>query len=313
MEILQQLFGVAFLSAAVRLATPLLLTAFGEVIAERAGVINIGIEGIMLVGAFFGSAVAVWTGNLWFGVLAAATAGLIVALIFGFFCITLMTDQIVTGLVMNILAVGATSLMLRVFFPGQSWDTKTPGFALISIPLLKDIPVLGPTLFQEQEPLTYVALLLVPIFWYVLYRSGLGLSLRAVGEHARAADTLGIDVSRLRYVGTLIGGVMAGLGGAFVSLGVVGLFQDNMIQGRGYIALAVVIFGKWDPIKVLLASLIFGGAQALEFRIPITSLRIPTQVPAMIPYILTLIALVGIVGRTQVPAELAKPYDRDEG
>lgn len=311
-QIIIQLFGIGFLTTTVRLATPLLLSALGAAVSERTGVLNVGIEGMMLVGAFFGSAVSVWTGSLWLGLVAAAAAGLVTAILFAFFCVTLKTNQIVTGLIINILALGMTSLLLRVLFPGQSWDTKTSGFQLITVPFLKDIPILGPMLFDRQEPLTYIAVFLTLVIWYVLYRTRLGLSLRAVGEYARAADSVGINVSLMRYAGTMVSGAMAGLGGAFISLSVVRLFQDNMIQGRGFIALAVVIFGKWHPFGVLVASLVFGAAQSLEFRIQTTGLDIPAQLPAMLPYFLTLIALAGLVGKTTPPAEDGIPYVREE-
>lgn len=310
-KILQQLFGAGFLVASIRLGTPLLLGALGAGISERSGVFNVGIEGMMLIGAFFGSAVTVWTGSLWFGLLAALIAGALTALVFAFFCVTMKTNQIVTGLVINILALGTTSLMLRVLFYGAGLDTRTPSFAPISIPVLRDIPIVGPVLFDQQEPLTYIAVLLVPVIWYLLYRTRFGLCLRAVGEHARAADTVGINVAQVRYIGTIISGAMAGLGGAFISLSVVRVFQDNMILGRGFIALAVATFGKWHPYRILLAAILFGAMQSLEFRVQVLGLDISAQLPAMLPYILTLLALAGLVGRITPPAEDGIPYMRE--
>jgi simple sugar transport system permease protein len=311
LHILQQLFGSGFLAASIRLAVPLLLIALGCAVSERSGVMNIGVEGIMLIGAFFSSAVSVWTGNLWIGVVAGIVFGILTAVIFAIFCVTLKTNQIVTGLVFNILALGTTSLLLRVIFPGQSWDTKTPPFNPITIPVLKNIPALGDMLFNHQEPLTYIALLLVPVFWYLLFRTRFGLSLRAVGEYARAADTVGINVDKMRYIATLICGGMAGLSGAYLSLGVVHLFEDNMVLGRGFIGLAVAIFGKWHPIRILGAALVFGAIQSLEFSLQTTDLNISAQLPSMLPYILTILALVGLVGKITPPAEDGIPYIRE--
>jgi simple sugar transport system permease protein len=238
-------------------------------------------------------------------------SGALTALVFAYFSVTLKTNQIVTGLVINIISLGMTSLMLRVFFYDAGGDTRTPAFVPISIPLLRDIPLIGPAAFDKQEPLTYIALFLVPLIWYLLYRTRFGLSLRAVGEHARAADTVGINVEKMRYIGTVISGALAGLGGAFISLSIVRVFQDNMILGRGFIALAVAIFGNWQPFRILVAAILFGAMQSLEYRVQVLDLDISAQLPAMLPYLLTLLALAGFVGKITPPAEDGIPYIRE--
>lgn len=310
-ELLTTAFLVGLLQATLRTATPLLLAALGEMLSERSGVLNIGLEGTMLIGSLFGFLVANQTGNTWLGILAGGIAGLLIALIHAVLSVTLSVNQTVAGVGINILCLGISMTVYRTVFGMASSGVPTaPAQQPIYIPVLSDIPVIGPVLFQ-QMPLVYIALALVPLSWLILYKTEFGLSLRAVGEHPLAAETLGVNVARMRYTAVLLGGFLTGIAGTFLSLGLLNIFLDNMTAGRGWIALAVVIFGKWEPKGVLGAALLFGLAQAFQLRLQSTGLDIPYQFLLMAPYVLTVIALVGAVGRSIGPAALAKAYTRE--
>lgn len=306
-----ELFGGDFLSAAIRLAAPLLLAALGGALSERSGVLNIGLEGMMLAGAFFATAGAVWSGDLWTGVVLGILAGALLGAVLGVFAVSLYADQITTGIVLNIFALGLTSFLLRVFFGvGGAGKTQTPPFDVIPIPYLSDLPVAGPILFRHIL-LVYLAVFLVAVLTYLIFRTPLGLSIRATGEFAKAADMMGIPVAGIRYACVIGSGALAGLAGAFLSLGHVHVFVDNITQGKGYIALAVVILGRWRPVGALIGALIFGGAEALQFRVHTLKVPIPEQVPVMLPYVLTIIALVGSMKKTRPPAEDGIPYIKE--
>jgi len=309
LEGLIEFFTAAFFAAAVRLATPLVFTAIGGIFSERSGVVNIGLEGMMLTGAFAGVVGAFFTGNVWLGVLIAVAAGALMALIHAFLSVTIRGDQIVSGVAINILALGLTTYSLRIIW-GLQDKPRVPGFAVWKIPLLGDIPFIGEVLFQHI-PLVYLAVLLVPLAHFVLFRTSWGLSLRSVGEHPRAADTLGIGVLRTRYMCVMISGALAGLGGAFLSLGQLQTFLENMSAGRGFIALAALIFGKWMPARTMAACLLFGGAQAAIVRIPALNYSVSPQLLSMFPYLLTLLMFVGLVGKTTPPAAIGKPYVKE--
>lgn len=298
-------------------ATPLTLGAMCGLLCERSGIINIAIEGMMLFGAFAGVAFAALFDNLWMGLIAASLTGGVVAGLHAVLSIKYKVDQIVSGTVINILAVGATRFLnLRVLEPA---GLSTPGhFDAIRIPLLADIPIVGPILFENQ-PTTYIMLILLVVVNYVVFFTPWGLRMRACGEHPRAADTVGVHVNRMRYISVIIGGLIAGIGGAYFSLGQVGTFEDAMTRGQGFVALAAMIFGNWNPIGGFIAALLFGFANALQVKMqilqpvlchPYITTSIPPEFLQMAPYILTIIVVAGVVGRVRPPAQEGKPYEK---
>lgn len=308
-DILTTTFIVALLSAAIRLSIPILFAALGGMYSELSGVSNIGLEGIMLVGAFAGVVGSYYTGSQWFGALMAIIFGILIALIFSIATVNIKINQIVTGVAINLLAVGLTSFFFRAIFGITTVPITVNNFKSLEIPILSSIPILG-EIFFKQTVLVYIAFLLVPISYYILYKTSWGLSIRTVGEHPMAADTVGISVDKVRTICVLISGALGGLGGCFLSLGQFNMFVDNMVSGRGFIAVAAVIFGKWNPKGVLLASLLFGFADALQIRIQMTGVNIPYQFLLMFPYLLTIVAVTGIVGRTSSPRALGNPYEK---
>jgi len=307
-ELIQSI--VNFLAADIRLATPILLTAIGMIYSERAGIVNIGAEGMMLVGALTGVVGSFYFGSAWFGALGAIIAGGLMGLLFGFITITLQGNQIVTGIAFNLLGLGLTTTASRVIFGTTSTRPEIDAFSAVAIPGLSKIPILGPVFFN-QSVIVYFAIVLVLATYFILYYTSWGLELRAVGEVPKAADTVGVNVYKVRYFSILIGGALAGLGGAFLSLGLVSLFTENMVAGRGFIAIAAVIFGKWNPFGVLLAALIFGAGDATVFRLQAMGTDIPYQFIRMIPYVITIAALAGFVGYSRAPGASGIPYEKD--
>ncbi len=299
-------FVTSILAATWRLATPLIYTAVGEVFAERSGVLNIGLEGIMLFGAFTGFAAASFTGSRDVALLAAILVGLLCGLIFAIFVVSIKANQIVVGAAFNMIGLGLTGFLYRTMF--TSIVQGIEAFPPINIPVLSQIPVLGDAFF-EQSILVYATLLLVPLATFVLYRTAFGLSVRSVGEHPRAADTVGIDVARMRYLSCLIGGALAGVGGAFLTIAHTNQFVEGIVSGRGFIALAVVVFGRWKPWGVFWASMLFGVFYALQLRLQaMTNFFIPYQFWQALPYLATLIVLVALRGRSAAPKALGVPY-----
>ncbi len=302
-----------FLQSAVRISTPLLLAALGELAAEKSGVINIGLEGKVLMGAFAGFAATALSGSLALGVLAAMMGGLLLAILFGFFCITLRNDQIVTGAALNFLAAGTTGLLYKVLFGTTgSVSTITP-FAEWDLFKLKTFPLIGPMLFA-QGTLTYLAVALALVMTWLYYRTGLGFHLEAAGEHPRAADAAGIPVNRVRWCAVLFEGLLGGLAGASLSLSLSNTFNEEMSNGRGFIALAIVIFGRWNPLGIVGAGLFFGAATALQLLLQASeNVWLRSQYPylQMLPYLLTLMVLVAAVGRSRPPAALGVHYHRE--
>ncbi|MFO8035319.1 MAG: ABC transporter permease [Anaerolineales bacterium] len=295
----------AVLASAVRQATPLVLGAMCGLIGERSGIINIGIEGQMLMAAFIGFLANVWTGNLLVSVLLGMGSGALLGLLLAFMSVTLKIDQIIGGTVINIIATGLTGYFYQV---GLTTKGK-----LSPIPLgkLAEIPVIGRALFNNP-PITYTAIILVFLVHYVLFSTRWGLRTRAVGEHPRAADTVGVNVYLIRYVNVVIGGAVAGLGGVFLTLEAVGSFERVMTNGRGFVALAVMIFGKWTPIGSWGAALLFGMASAIQTQIQFAGqVEIPHQFIGMLPYVLTIIVLAGVVGRSRPPAAEGIPYEKE--
>ncbi|MEW5817311.1 MAG: ABC transporter permease [Spirochaetota bacterium] len=300
----------AFISADLRMATPILIAALSLIYMERAGTVNIGVEGMMLIGALAGSMGSYSAGSVWLGVITAALVCGFFGLIFAFMVVTIKANQIVTGIAFNILALGITTTVSRIFFGIQTSPISIPSFGNVPIPLLSRIPVLGESLFNQMT-LAYLALLSVPLTHFLLQKTSIGLKIRAVGEHPAAADAAGVNVFLVRYW-TIIGGSMGvGVGGAYLSLGLVSFFSENMVTGRGFIALAAVIFGKWNPWGVLVAALLFGFGDALQIRIQALGSSIPYQFLLMLPYILTILALAGIVGKAVPPNASGKPYIKE--
>jgi ABC-type uncharacterized transport system permease subunit len=299
---------IGLLGGALALATPLIFGALGGVIGERAGVVNIAIEAQLLAGAFTAAIVASATGTPWAGLIAAMAAGVLVALILGVFAITYYVDQVIVGVVLNVLVIGVTTFLFRqVLAPNQeTLNTVTP-FDVLPIPLLSEIPILGPILFK-QTIVVYLMYIVVAVVWYGMYRTKWGLRMRAVGEHPQAADTVGINVARTRYMNVLIAGAIAGMGGAFYTLVSVPRFNPEMTAGAGFIALAAVIFGKWDPIKATLAALLFGFATNLQGVLSVIGSPVPSQFMLMLPYVVTIFAVAGLVGRSRPPAADGDPY-----
>ncbi len=308
------------LHATIRLSTPLLFAAIGGLFNERAGVINISLEGKMLLGALIGFMVSFSTGSPWLGLLTAMLAGAIVALLFAYVTVTLGADQIVTAVAINLMMIGLTGVVFRLLKAAHSGSLSAASFQVWKIPLLSDIPFVGPLLFNHL-PLVYIAFLLVPVAHFVLYHTTWGLSVRAVGEHPRAADTLGVKVILVRYLALVWGGAMAGAGGVVLSIGHNTTFIENMTAGRGFIAFSAIVFGKWTAVGTMLASLLFGFADAFQLRIQAGILapfynmlgieEIAYQFPVMLPYVVTLVALF-FIGRMHWPAAAAIPYRREE-
>ena len=302
----------AFLEASVRLGVPLGLAAMGETITERSGVINIGLEGSLIAGALGGALGALAWGSAGLGVGAGALAGLLAALVFAAFAVGLNTDQIITGTAVTLGGLGVTGAVYQARFGATGTALTLPTLAPLPLPVLSDIPLVGPALFA-QAPTAYLAYLLAPLLGWFVYRTEWGLELRAVGEEPDAAQAAGVRVRWVRFWATLFGGALAGIAGAHLALAHAGTFAENMSAGRGFIAIAVVVLGRWNPVLVLLAALFFGAASALQFFLQTLGLDLPYQLFLALPYLLTLAALAGWVGRARAPAALALPWPEDEG
>jgi general nucleoside transport system permease protein len=301
---------LGLLQQTVFLAVPLILGALAGVLCERSGVINIAIEGQMLTGAFAGALVATLTHNLGVGIAAAMVAGGLVGALLAFFAIKYLVNQIVLGVVVNLLALGLTGYVYDALMaPDQNTYNAPPPMHAVDIPGLSDIPILGPLLFR-QNVIVYSMYLLIIVIDVALLRSRWGLRTRAVGEHPKAADTVGINVRRTRYVNVVLGGLVAGLAGAYLTLGEDAPFGKNMTSGKGFIALAAVIFGRWSPRGAVGAALLFGFANALQTVLSFigTPVVIPSQFLAMLPYLATILAVAGLVGRVRAPAADGEPY-----
>lgn len=299
---------VGMLADGIRLATPIALGALAGIMCERAGVVNIGIEGMMLVAACMGFTASLYTQNSTIGLAVAVISAMLMALLHAALSITFRVDQIISGTVINILAVGITGFTRRSFLLNNPFGAPSV-FPVIKVPGLSDIPVLGQVFFQHQ-PLVYVMLILVFVVQGYLFYTKWGLRHRSVGEHPRAADTLGINVFRTRYLAVLAGGAIAGLAGAWFSLETVGSFDDLMTNGKGFIALAAMIFGNWNPIGAFFGALLFGFADALQIKLQILETGIPYQFIGMLPYLLTMIVLAGVIGKTTPPAADGVPYEK---
>lgn len=292
-------------------AVPILLASLGEVFSERAGLVNIGLEGIMAVGAFTAFAVGKVTGNLWVGLLAGMAAGVVVNMIYAFCTVTLCSDQVVTSMAINILAP-AVALFGYNLFVGSNPDNATGAqMPSIAIPGLSDIPIIGNGLFN-QSLLAYLAFLLVPVVWVFFKRFRAGLSFRSVGENPQAAETLGINVVRVKYVACIVCGALAAAGGAFLTICYTPIYTDGIVAGRGFIALATVIFGRWSAVGVMLASLLFGFFDGLNVALQASFQSAPVMFFKMIPYIFTIVALIFFGSKHAGPKANGQPYFREQ-
>lgn len=292
----------------ILLAIPLVFGAMGGVLGERAGVVNIAIDGQLLAGAFAAAIVGSLFGSAWAGVVGAMLAGALVAVVLAIFTITYYVEQVIVGVVLNVLVLGVTNFMFsQVLTENPEALNSPPRLSPWAVPLLSDIPVLGPSLFN-QSPIVYVLYLVVAAVTYALYRTRWGLRVRAVGEHPKAADTVGINVIATRYKTVILAGAIAGTGGAFYSLVSVQGFNREITDGAGYIALAAVIFGKWDPIRAMLAALLFGFAGNLQGTLSVIGAPVPSEFMLMLPYLVTLLAVAGFVGKSRAPAATGVPY-----
>ncbi len=294
-------------------ATPLLFTSLGGVMSENSGVINIGLEGMMTFGAFAAATVGYFSGNPWFGFLAGGFAAGLLGLLHAIACVSFAANQVVSGIAINFLGPGMALFLSRKLFEGATMTYNLP-IEMKMPKYINEILPEGSFVRQvfNQDISVFIAFALVAVIWFLLYRTRLGLRIRAVGEHPEAADTLGVNVTGVRYFAVIISGVLAGFGGASMSLAVASNFFQTLISGQGFIALAAMIFGKWKPHGAMVACLIFGGAQAMAIFIGGTGLRIPQEFLSMAPYLLTLVILMGFVGRANPPAADGIPYIKDE-
>ena len=307
---MEDLFGslASLLASTIRNATPLVFAALGGMFSERSGVVNIALEGLMLIAAFAGVVGAWLSGSALVGLLFALAAGLLFALLHALMCITFEADQIISGTAINLLALGGTGFVMVLIFGGGGTSPRVSGFKEVAIPLLSDIPLIGPALFK-QSLLVYLMYILIPITYFMIFRTPFGLRIRATGEVPEAVDTAGVSVTRMRYYGVALSGLLAALGGVYLSMGILSAFSENMTGGRGFIALAALIFGRWNPIGAAGAALLFGFGLAVTFQVPQEA--IPIEFIQMIPYILTIIVLAGFGGRAIAPAAIGKPYRKE--
>jgi simple sugar transport system permease protein len=300
---------ISLLAATLRISPPIALASIGGAYSERSGIINIGLEGMILIGAFTGVMATHYVGNPWIGVLAAIIAGGLFGLLHAVLCIRFKANQVVSGVGVNILALGLSTLLLQVIWGNRGASDSVPGLAPVHLPLIADIPVIG-DIIGKQNPLVYIMLVLVVVSWAIMFRTPFGLRLRAVGENPEAADTVGIHVHKIQYICVTFSGMLSGLGGAYLSLGWLNLFSQNMSAGRGFMALAANIFGKWNPAGAFGASLLFSFTDALQIKLQ--GVGIPIQFIQMIPYILTILVLAGAVRRAIPPAAIGKHYEKGE-
>lgn len=310
-DVLTAGFLVSLLAGAIRMSIPILLPALGEIFTQRSGILNLGLEGIMLMGALAGFAGTFFTQNLWFGLLAAVLTGIVFSLLMGFLSITVKANQVIAGTAITILGTGLSAFLYRMMFGIQKLPPQIEAFKPLEIPFLSDIPILGPVLFNHNI-MVYLTLFLVVFTAFILEKTTFGLKVRAVGENPRAADSKGINVSFVRYLCVGIGGAYAGLGGAFLSIGFMNTFLDGMAAGRGFIAVAVVIFARWNPYRALGAALLFGGANALQMRLQAIGVPIPHQFLLALPYVLTILVLLSVSKKAEFPSAYTLPYSRSE-
>ncbi|MCF0133079.1 MAG: ABC transporter permease [Blautia sp.] len=310
-NILTVSFFVSLFAGMIRLATPILLPALGQLYTQRAGILNLGVEGTMLMGAISGFSTACATNNLWIGLLGGILGGTLFSLIMAWLSVTMRANQVIAGIGMNILASGLAAYIYRLIFGIRALPAKITSFQALNIPLLSKIPILGPILFQHNI-LVYLTFLLVPFTWFVLEKTTFGLKIKAVGEHPRAADSKGISVGKIRYAAVLIGGAYAGAGGAFMTIAYLNTFTESVIGGFGYIAVSVVIFARFKPFNSMFGAMLFGLASALQMRLQAQGVNIPSQLLLMLPYIMTIVALIFASKKAEFPSAYTQPYSRME-
>lgn len=310
-DILTTGFLVSVLAATIRLATPILFTSLGAIYGQRSGILNLGLEGTMTIGAVCAFIVAFFTNSLFLGLLGAVLGGILFSVIMAWLSVTMKANQVIAGTAMTILGVGLSAFIYRAIFGIKSLPAQIESFQQIKIPLLSDIPIVG-KIFLDHNLLIYFAFLLVVITWFVLEKTVFGLKIKAVGEHPRAADSKGINVAKVRYQSLMIEGAYAGLGGAFMSIAYMNSFTDSIITGRGFIAVAVVVFARWHPTRAMWGALLYGLASALQIRLQAIGAEIPNQFLLMLPYVLTIIVLIGVSKKAEFPGAYTLPYSRME-
>ncbi|UCE52921.1 MAG: ABC transporter permease [Desulfobacterales bacterium] len=310
-----EMLDIAFISgligATMRMATPIIFATLGEILAERSGVLNLGIEGIMLMGAMTGFLITFTSGSIWFGVLAAAFVGSLLGLLMALLAVNLGLSQHVSGLGITLFATGLAMFIYRLHFGSPTVPPIIQPFKQIALPVLSKIPLIGPGLFTQYS-LTYIAWMLIPVMSILLYKTKIGLKIRTVGENPVVADTVGVNVTLTRTLCLVAGGALMGVGGSFLTLAHQNMFLIDVIGGRGWVAIAMVIFGNWDPLKGTFGALIFGFLDGLQLRLQGMGIAISFHVFLMIPYLLTIVALIGVSRKAAVPASLLKPYRREE-
>lgn len=311
-DIWGQIFQIGFFAALLRIATPLILASLGEMFAERAGVLNLGIEGIMLLSAMTGFSTAYFTGSLWLGLLAAMATGAAMGLLMGVLTVSLGLSQHVSGIGVTMLCTGFAFFFYRLIFGQPGTPPSITAFQPVAIPLLADIPLIGPVLFN-QFALVYLALIAVPVAAFVLYRTPWGLALRAVGENPRAADSAGIPVAATRYQALMLSGALMGMAGAFLTMAQFNAFTFGVISGRGWVCIALVVFGQWSPWKCALGALVFALIDTLQLRLQASNVvDVPYQVFLMLPFVLTIVAMALVSRNARAPAALLTPFRKEE-
>lgn len=310
-QIFEAAIIASILASMIRLATPLLLAALGELVTERSGVMNLGVEGMMLLSAFTSFMATYYSGNLWWGVAAGILTGGLMALLMAFMAITLKVEQIVTGMALNLLGAGISLFWLRLMTSTAKVDYLIVEiFKPLEIPGLSDLPFIGEILFSHRW-ITYFAFFSVPVIWFFLYRTRYGLQIRSVGENPKAVDTKGVNVARLQYAATIFGGMMAGLAGTFLTLAASPRFVSGISGGRGWLAIVIVIAGNWLPWRIMIASLVFALLDAFQLHLQGIGVQIPYQILLALPYVFAIIAMMGGRARSEAPSALGVPYSRE--
>ena len=305
-DLLQGSVLIGILYSGIRLAAPYLFAALGETVSQRSGVLDLGVDGIMLMGSFVAFYVVFMTGNLWLGVAASIVVGMLMGLLMAVISVTFQAEQGISGIGLYLFGLGLSSLLFRTMIGSVKGITS---FQPLRIPVLSDIPVIG-EIFFNHNILVYMAYVMVPVIWFIFGKTTLGLKIRAVGQNPEAADSLGVNVNRVRYFGVMFGAAMAGVAGATLSTGLMGVWQDNITNGIGFIAVALVYFGGWRPLGVLFGSLLFATVNALQLWVQFKGIPIPSDLAVMLPYVLTIIVLIFASGRVRQPAALTKPFER---
>jgi general nucleoside transport system permease protein len=309
--LIDEVFAAGIVASGIRLSAPVIFAALGESIVERSGVLNLGIEGMMLMGAFTGFIGTLFTGSIIIGLLCAISGPIMMAILMAFLSVNLRTNQLVAGLAIWLLGTGLTALLYRLIFGVVTTAPKINEISPIDIPILSHIPVIGSVIFS-YDPIVYLAFLLVPLVHIFLFKTNIGLKIRTVGENPMQADVSGVNVYKIRYLALIIGGSLAGLGGSYFTLVTTGSFLENITAGQGWIALAMVIFGRWKPFYAVIGALIFGMVDSVQIGLQSMGTPIPTQFLLMLPYILPIIIMAGMYKRSYAPAALAVAYRREE-